>query len=84
MAVATQYSFNWQELTELLIKHQGIHEGEWMASVEFTLNAGVMGQNPADSRPGMMTLINGIQLVKALQGTPSHLVVDAAQVNPKA
>jgi len=84
MAVATQYSFNWKEIAELLVKHQNIREGEWMASVEFNLNVGVMGQNPADSRPGMMIQISSIQLVKAPPGSPSNLVVDAAKVNPKS
>jgi len=84
MAVPTQYSFNWLEIAELMVKRQEIHEGEWMASVEFGLNVGLMGQNPADTRPGVMLQVSGIQLVKAPPGSPSHLVVDAAKVNPKS
>jgi hypothetical protein len=82
MAEVTQYAFTWTEVGELLIKHQGIHEGQWIAIAEFTVNAGLMGQTPTDSRPGVMVMANGVQLQKALPGAPPHLVVDAAKVNP--
>ena len=84
MAEATQFSFTWAEIAEVLIKRQGIHEGEWMAGIEFTLNAGILGPAPGDARPGMMMLANGVQLMKAQPGSPPHMVVDAAKVNPKS
>jgi hypothetical protein len=84
MADATQFTFSWAEITEILIKKQDLHEGEWMAGIEFTLNIGFMGATPAEARPGLMTLANSLQLTRAQPGAPPHMIVDAAKVNPKA
>lgn len=84
MVEVTQYSFSWPEVTEALLKKQGIHEGEWTAILEFAINAGVVGQGPADAKPGMMVVANGVQLLKAQPNSPPHLIVDAAKVNPQA
>jgi len=43
MAEVTQYTFSWSEVTETLIKKQNIHEGKWIAAIEFGVNAGVFG-----------------------------------------
>jgi hypothetical protein len=83
MAEVTQYTFTWPELAEILIKQQGIHEGEWLAVVEFAVAAGVIGQGPPEAKPGVLVTANGVQLQKAVAGAPQHLVVDAAKVNPK-
>lgn len=83
MVEVTQYTFSWAEIAEMLIKRQGIHEGEWTASVEFAINAGALGPTPNEAKPGLMVIGNNLMLSKALPNTPSHLVVDAAKVNPK-
>ena len=82
MAEATQFSISWPEVTTLLIKELQIHEGRWVAVIELAFTAGMIGQSQADSRPGAMILANGLRLSKADAGTPPHLVVDAAEVNP--
>jgi hypothetical protein len=83
MVEVTQYSFNWAELAEMLIKKQNIHEGQWMATVEFAISSGAFGvAGPADAKPGVMLLANGVQLIRAQPNFPQHLVVDAAKVNP--
>jgi len=82
MAEVVQYTFDWSEVAELLIKKQNIHEGEWMASIEFTINAGIVGAGPSDARPGMLLLANKVQLARAQANSPPQLVVDAAKVNP--
>jgi hypothetical protein len=84
MAEATQYSFSLLEVTETLIKKQGIHEGKWAIGIEFNLNIGLIGMTAADVKPGVMVLANALQLMKAVEGTPSNLIVDAAAVNPKS
>ncbi len=86
MAEATQYTFSWPEVTEMLIKKQDIHEGEWMTAVQFAIAGGVIGQGPtpADAKPGVMVFANGLQLVRAEPNAPPHLVVDAGKVNPKS
>ena len=43
MAEVTQYSFSWREVTELLIKKQDLHDGEWIAIVEYGIAAGMFG-----------------------------------------
>jgi hypothetical protein len=83
MAEATQYSFTWVEIAETLIKKQDIHEGEWVASLEFAVNAGIVGQSPTDAKPGLFIFANTVQLAKAQPNSPPHLVVDAAKANPK-
>lgn len=83
MAEAIQYTFSWPEVTEQLIKKQGIHEGEWMTIVEFGVTGGVFGQPNAEPKPGMAVAANSLQLVKAPPNSPPNLVVDAAKVNPK-
>jgi hypothetical protein len=83
MAEATQYSFGLLEVAETLIKKQGIHEGKWVLAVEFTLNVGFMGVAPPDVKPGVMVLANSIQLLKAQEGSPPNLAIDASVVNPK-
>ena len=79
--VTQQYMFTWAEIAELLIKKQDIHEGEWTAAAEFVLNGAIVGPTANEAKPGLMLMINNIQLVKAQPNTPPHLVVDAAKVN---
>jgi hypothetical protein len=83
MADPTQFTFSLIEVTEALLKKQGIHEGKWVLSIEFGLNVALMGTGPADVKPGVMILANNIQLQKAVEpGAPPNLMVDAARVNP--
>jgi hypothetical protein len=84
MAEATQYTFSWAEVAELLIRKQDIHEGDWTAAVEFVVTAAVVGPTPTDAKPGLMVMSNSVQLVRTQPNTPPHLVVDAAKVNPKS
>ena len=83
MAEATQYTFNLREVAELLIQKQGIHEGKWVAAIEFTVNVGMMGVVQADVKPGVMVLANSVQLLKAQEGMPPNLIVDASAVKPQ-
>lgn len=84
MAEATQFSFSFLEVAEELIKKQGIRDGKWVIAVEYTINIGLMAAIPPDAKPGVMVLANTIQLVKAQEGSPPNLTVDAAIVNPKS
>jgi hypothetical protein len=84
MAEITQYTFSWHEVAEMLIKKQKIHEGEWVALIEFGITPGMVGPSPTDAKPGMSIVANGVQLAKAQPGAPPNLVVDAAKVNPKS
>ena len=81
MAEPTQYSFDLREVTEALIRKQGLKEGKWMASFELNLGAGVFGQAGGDARPGGFIQINRVQLTKPNPPDAAlPWVVDAAQL----
>jgi hypothetical protein len=65
MVEPMQFKFNWTEVAELLIKKADIHEGQWVVVPEYTFNAGILGTNPTDSKPGVALLLNSLQLVKS-------------------
>lgn len=69
-----------KELTEVLIKHYGFHEGIYDALIEFRIGVGGFGPTPADRTPGAMVGIGRVGLVKAEQHGPN--TVDAAVANP--
>jgi hypothetical protein len=82
MAEATQYIFSHKELVEILIRHQGIHEGIWTVSFSLGMgNAQVPSPSGGDTVPAIIVSILGVGLQKAEKETPSAL--DAAKVNPK-
>jgi hypothetical protein len=69
-----------KELTALLIKHYGIHVGNYDLLIEFQIGMGAFGPTPEMQAPGAMIGISKMGLVKAPQ--VSALTVDAALVNP--
>lgn len=83
MPEPTQFSFTWAEVAELLVKRANLHEGRWVVLPEFSVNAGIIGQTPGDSKPGAAILLNSLQLVRAQADAPERLVVDASIINPK-
>lgn len=79
MAEATQFLLDYQEVVELIIKKQGIHEGRWRLMIEF----GFQAQNfntPEGVRPGTVNLLQRIGITKTDE--VNNLTVDAAEVNP--
>ena len=81
MAEPTQYSFDLREVTEALIRKQGLKEGKWMAAFELNLGAGVFGQPGAAALPGGFMQISRVQLTKPNpQDSALPWVVDAAQL----
>jgi hypothetical protein len=84
MAQPTQYSFDLQEATIALLKHQGIHEGDWILNFELSLGAGFMGPTPEQLRPSALIQIQRVQLARQpTDAPPNPLVVNAAKENPK-
>ena len=69
-----------REITELLVKHHGLHEGLYDLAFEFQIAVGAVGTNPATILPGAMFGIKGIGIMKAEKEGLS--TVDAAKVNP--
>ena len=82
MAEATQYMFDHQEVAELLVKKQGLHEGVWMLSLEIgQAAASVPAPDGKSFFPAAINIVQRIGLKKH-EGAPSNLTVDAAEVNP--
>jgi hypothetical protein len=67
------------ELTELLIKHYGLHEGRYDLLVEYRIAVGPMGP-ASDKLPGAAVAVAAIGLVAT--DVVATTTVDASEVNP--
>ena len=86
MPEINQYTVTQQELVELVIKHVGIHEGEWTLLVGIGVGSGNFGVAPDQIAPGVMVTFNQIGIQRVMPGSPQapgSVNVDAAKVNPK-
>lgn len=70
-----------KDLTEVLVKHYGIHEGQYDLLVEFQIGTGAAGPTPDRVVPSAMIGIAGVGLVNSPRPGPN--TIDAAEVNPK-
>ncbi len=73
--------YSLREVTEVLIKHQGLHEGSYNLSFEFQIAVGAVSPSPNVKHPGVIMGISGIGLQLAKEKNDES--VDAAEVNPK-
>lgn len=74
-------SLSLKELTTLLIKHYGLHEGHFDLLIEFQIGVGAFGPTPELQAPGAAVSVAKVGLAKSVQiGERS---VDASIVNPK-
>ena len=82
MAEQKQIVFTHQEVAEMLVKKQEIHEGFWGIYFELGLAGGVIPSAPDGTAitPAAMVLINKIGILRFDQ--PNSLTVDASKVNP--
>jgi len=74
--------FSLIEMTEILIKHQGLHEGLYNLSLQFQIAVGAVGPAPELVTPGAMIGVSRIGLSKAVKEKATPQTVDAAKVNP--
>jgi hypothetical protein len=81
MPEPTQLVYKYQELVEMMLKAQGIHEGIWGLYVRFGLNAQNIGTSDTDLHPTAVIPVLEIGLQKFEKET--NLSLDAARVNPK-
>jgi hypothetical protein len=75
-----------RDLTEVLIKHYGHHEGKFEALISFDVGVGPFIK-PGNSGPAptVFMSIAGMQLSRVVDGQPSNNpdgILDAAVVNP--
>jgi hypothetical protein len=75
-------NFSLVEMTEILIKNQGLHEGLYNLSVQFQIAVGAVGPSPELICPGAMMGISRIGLSKTEEGKENNHTVNAAEVNP--
>lgn len=69
-----------RELTEVLIKHHGLHTGWYDLLTEFQIGSGAVGPDPHHLSPGIMIGIGRIGLMPVSSPNPNSM--DAAIVNP--
>jgi len=74
--------FTLTELTEILVKHQELHEGLYNLSLEFQLAFGAVGPKPELIYPGAMIGVSRIGLSKTEEEKANIHTVDASKVNP--
>ncbi len=74
--------FSLVEMAEMLIKHQGIHEGLYNLSLRFQIAIGAVGPSPELRYPGAMVGVSHIGLAKTEEGKKDSNTVNAAEVNP--
>lgn len=71
-----------QDMTALLLKERGIHEGIYELAVSFNIGVGGFAAPSGDVNPSVMVSVVGFDLRRA-PDTNGPLVVDASKVNPK-
>lgn len=71
-----------REITEVLIKHQGLHDGSYNLLIEFQIGVGAVGPVPESVLPGAMVGVSRIGLSKTDPDKNNIHTVDAAEVNP--
>lgn len=81
MAEASQITFSFKEIAEMLVKRQGLHEGIWGIFVKFGMGASNVGPNEDSLQPAAIVPILELGLQKFEK--ENNLSVDAAKVNPK-
>lgn len=80
MPEPSQFTYSFQELAELMVKKQGIHEGLWGIYIEFAIAAANTSDSTGTFLPTAIIPIRKIGLQKFEEA--SNLTVDAAEVNP--
>lgn len=74
--------FSLIELTEILVKSQGLHDGLYNLSVQFQIAVGAVGPSPELIGPGAMFGVSRIGLSKTEESKRNIHTVNAAEVNP--
>lgn len=83
MAEISQFDFSNKELVVMMLKDQGIHEGNWVLAAQLTFSAMNIGQLPdgSDASPAGVVAVTGARLERVSEPLPFS--INAAVVNPK-
>lgn len=80
MPEVSQIMYKVRELTTMLLRDNGIHDGHWMLSTTFQFNAGNAGPTEDDIYPSAIVSVSAVGIQRVPQ--PTQFTVDAAKVNP--
>ena len=80
MAEIQNYTFDYKEIAEALIKKQGIHEGLWGIYMEFGIAGANAGPTEGTLLPAAVVPVVKVGIQRF--DKPNNLTVDAAQANP--
>ena len=73
-------SLSLRELAAVLVKHYGLHEGQYDLVIEFQIGTGVVGPTQAPTL-GAIVGVSRVGLIPATADGPT--TVNAAMVNPR-
>lgn len=71
------------ELSAVLVKHYGLHEGSYGLWVEFMIGSGPVGPDKERLMPGAMIGVRRVGLIPTEKPESTSATVDAGVVNPK-
>jgi len=79
--LATEFTFNHEELMSMMLQQADVHDGLWAFSVNFKLGAGVIGASEKEVAPTGFVSVEALGIKRVPEMAP--LVFDAAKLNPK-
>ena len=83
MVETTKIIYSNKELVVMMLKDQGIHDGNWVLAANLTFSAMNIGQLPdgSDASPAGVVAVNGVLIERVPEPLPFS--VNAAEANPK-
>lgn len=81
MAESSMILFGFQELAEMMVKQQDIHDGLWGIYIRFGIGAANAADATGTFYPTALVPVKELGLQRF--DAPNNLTVDAAEVNPK-
>ena len=79
----TEYVLQLREVTEILVRHLGIHEGLWLLNVHYGFScANLSLDNSPMLRPASVVVLNQLGIMRSAE--TNSLTVDASVCNPIA
>ena len=82
MPEAKTIVYEHRELTEILVKEQGIHKGLWGVYIEFAIQGANVSTDPTGESLIPAAIVPVLKIGIQRFDKPNQLTVDAAVVNP--
>jgi hypothetical protein len=83
MVEMTHIDYTNKELVVVMLKDQGIHEGNWVLAAKLSFSAMNVGESPdgSDASPAGVVAVTGVRLERVTEPLPFS--VNASDANPK-